>query len=292
MVFFFRIMSTAAATKQKSRREILITSNWSTELTEEEDTPPTPVLLPPLCNPPLPETFVIDHLFSNEECLRLIEMSELHGYGHTDYPQEYRGNLRLITTDMGLATKVWERLKPFVPFEITNDDGTKWRAVGLNERWRLAKYFPGDRFQRHCDASFQKSPTIESMFTVNIYMNAAFEGGNTRFYYSSFKKRKDLNDEEQKKRETIQCEVVPEAGRCLIFRQPPGRCLLHDGEEVKSGVKYLFRSDVMYEQMNEQMNEPIKNEYETREDRTGETKEGTKEEMKEETTKKETAADV
>ena len=40
--------------------------------------------------------------------------------------------------------------------------------------------------------------------------------------------------------------VVPAAGRCLLFRQPPGRSYYHDGEEVGSGCKYLFRTDVMY----------------------------------------------
>ena len=40
--------------------------------------------------------------------------------------------------------------------------------------------------------------------------------------------------------------VVPEAGRCLLFQQPPGQCYHHDGEELASGCKYLFRSDVMY----------------------------------------------
>ena len=40
--------------------------------------------------------------------------------------------------------------------------------------------------------------------------------------------------------------LQPEEGLGLIFRQPPGEFLLHDGECLRGGVKYLFRSDVMY----------------------------------------------
>jgi len=45
--------------------------------------------------------------------------------------------------------------------------------------------------------------------------------------------------------------VVPEAGRCLLFQQPPGQCYFHDGEELGSGCKYLFRSDVMYRRVSQ-----------------------------------------
>ena len=47
-------------------------------------------------------------------------------------------------------------------------------------------------------------------------------------------------------RDRVVAAVAPEAGHCLLFRQPPGYRLPHDGEEVKGGIKYLLRSDVMY----------------------------------------------
>jgi len=94
-----------------------------------------------------------------------------------------------------------------------------------------------------------------SMISVNIYMNGGFENGRTRFF---------LRDDWLHQLEPIRdgggeiryharedgaapdVTVVPAAGRCLLFQQPPGQCYYHDGEELGSGCKYLFRSDVMY----------------------------------------------
>jgi len=179
------------------------------------------------------EIWLVENLFSTDECSVLMEKSEMYGYGKTHYPKAYRGNLRLLTTDSSLAEAIWHRLKPLVPSTVSCD-GAVWDAVGLNECWRLAKYHPLDRFQGHCDASFSRSRQEQSMFTVNVYMNEGFEGGRTRFYLANPSLRKaDL-------------AVVPKTGLCLLFRQPPGQSYYHDGEQLQSGLKYLFRSDVMY----------------------------------------------
>merc|ERR1712216_981581 len=100
-----------------------------------------------------------------------------------NYPKHYRGNLRLIVTDAGLAGAMWERLRPLVPATLSMER-FEWEAVGLNECWRVAKYYPGDRFMGHVDASFARSDDEQSMFTVNINLNGGFEGGRTRFYFN------------------------------------------------------------------------------------------------------------
>jgi len=121
--------------------------------------------------PPAYEAFYLQHVFSSEECEELISTSEDEalgfGYGDTNYPKKYRGNLRLITTDRSLSGAVWNRIKDFIPSTVQLR-GLTWEATGLNECWRLAKYFPGDRFQAHCDACFCRNEEEQSMFTVNI----------------------------------------------------------------------------------------------------------------------------
>lgn len=185
-----------------------------------------------------PGVMLLTELFTTDECARLIHASESFGYGYTDYNKQYRGNTRLISTDHSLADAVWKRIKKHVPARLRmqsrcDDSDTEWEAVGLNERWRLAKYVPGDRFEMHCDAAYRRNADCMSMFTVNAYMNSDFTGGATRFYQGRSAK-------------TPQLSVAGAPGMCCVFRQPPGARYLHDGEEVTSGVKYLFRTDVMY----------------------------------------------
>jgi len=178
-------------------------------------------------------------LFSPTECERLVQAADAVGFGRTNYPKHYRGNLRLITVDTSLAEAVWARLRPTLPATL-DVDGAPFEAVGLNECWRLAKYHPGDRFGAHVDACFQRNDDELSMYTVNVYMRDVppAAGGATRFYPGNGQRRYSPGEPV--------LSVAPEAGLAVIFRQPPGEQLLHDGEELSDGLKYLFRSDVMY----------------------------------------------
>jgi len=178
------------------------------------------------------ETFCLYNVFSKAECATLIEETEKAGYGKTHYPKDYRGNLRLMTYDDSLANVIFNRTKSFFPQTITNSKGT-WKLQAMNDKLRCAKYFPGDQFNSHVDASFCRTSDCRSFFTVNIYINDEFKGGSTRFYET------DEFDG------PTHC-VKPVTGMALIFRQPPGQNHLHDGEQVKSGFKYLLRSDAMY----------------------------------------------
>lgn len=188
-------------------------------------------LSPESCTMPVPSCDIrlVREVFTEDECTHLLVAAEVVGFGVTDYPKKYRGNLRIITMDTSLASALWLRLKPFIP-NIVTEYGHQYEAHGLNECWRLAKYYPGDQFCSHVDATFS-SGDLKSMYTVNIYMNGDFTGGHTVFEQG--------NAEEM-------LRVVPQPGLCLLFRQPPSAHYSHKGLAVESGVKYLFRSDVMY----------------------------------------------
>lgn len=148
--------------------------------------------------------------------------------------EHLRGNLRLICKDVSLSNALYHRLLPHLPSEV-REEGEAWHVSGCNEVFRLSKYNATDRFQRHVDTYFERfvdeNTREKSMFTVNIYLNDDFTGGTTRFYHD---------------RDVLEATIVPKSGLCLLFRQPSTARLLHDGEEVSNGVKYLIRSDVMY----------------------------------------------
>jgi hypothetical protein len=214
---------------------------------------------------------LLDSLLDEPECLRLNEAAEAIGYGRTGYPKDYRGNLRLIITDLALARAMWERLRPFVPATLETADPVNgnavWEAVGLNEVFRLAKYYPGDRFGAHCDAHFARSDDEKSFFTVNVYTNTvpAECGGKTRFYEERRLPRPPSMARlpaaggggarrlEEDTTDGIDLVVQPEAGLAAIFRHDPRSEILHDGEALcgEGSLKYLLRTDIMYRRVRE-----------------------------------------
>ena len=215
------------------RKEIEVAAEWESIICEEHD----PLTLhTPIENV---DVHLIDQLLSGSECEGLLKAAEFYGFGVTNYPKDYRGNLRLTVDDSSLAKAVWKRLESVVPQSV-EECGNKYEAVGLNERWRLAKYLPGDQFQQHEDAYFEDDSGgflqgRKSMYTVNIYLNDGCTGGSTAFEF-----------EEGQSPLVRTYDVVPKTGLCLLFRQPPAQHYLHEGKRVEGGLKYLLRSDVMY----------------------------------------------
>lgn len=65
-----------------------------------------------------------------------------------------------------------------------------------------------------------------------IYLNGGFEGGATNF----------LSDSSRPPRGRVLASLPPEAGMLLVFEHN----IYHEGEILKSGRKYMMRSDVMF----------------------------------------------
>ena len=107
--------------------------------------------------------FTADSVMSEEECCKLIEISEASGYdkalvnvggGRQVLMTDVRSSSRCIIDSVGAATILWERLRHLIPPEVVPGVATRWRAVGLNERLRFLRYSPGDYFAPHCDGCY------------------------------------------------------------------------------------------------------------------------------------------
>ena len=168
--------------------------------------------------------FTIEGFLSPEECAGFIARSEGMGYAEAairgdDGERVYkdaRNNDRIIFDDRELANALFGRARPLLPPSI--DD---WQVSGFNERWRFYRYDQAQQFSWHQDGTVRLSPDEESMLTFMIYLNDGFEGGSTDFGWES---------------------VKPVQGTALVF---PHR-LRHQGATVRSGVKYVLRTDVLY----------------------------------------------
>ncbi|OEU20161.1 hypothetical protein FRACYDRAFT_236230 [Fragilariopsis cylindrus CCMP1102] len=114
-----------------------------------------------------------------------------------------------------------------------------------------------------------KTGNTRSYLTFLIYLNDNFEGGETKFYYpvttttttttttSTTTSNKDNNTDNDTpatatatKTQTslVARGVIPKRGSVLVFPQGNTASLLHEGSAVTKGIKYVIRTDVLYQQ--------------------------------------------
>lgn len=187
------------------------------------------------------DVFLLHEFLSPDECWQLIARAE--GAGFADAPinagsmgqvirKDVRNNDRVMWDDVPLAAELWNRAKPHVP-SFLNRLNYRWDAVGLNERLRFYRYDPGQRFYWHFDGSFERDSGECSELTFMIYLNEEFEGGETEFNLKTYGR---VSDDDPVLR------VQPRTGTALVFRH----AILHQGATVRTGRKYVVRSDVMF----------------------------------------------
>ena len=182
------------------------------------------------------ETF--DGLFTAAECQQFIDLSEQKGYeaatitlgrNHFELRTEVRNNDRVIYDDVQLAEQLFARLRDLLPAQLHG-----WDLVGLNERFRFYRYQSGQTFRPHWDAPYEQNRWYQTKLSLLIYLSADFVGGETIFYQDTGMRKPC--------QETRQALIVPQQGQVLIFEHQQ----LHEGAPVTSGVKYVLRTDVMY----------------------------------------------
>ena len=179
--------------------------------------------------------FTVDHFLSVDECSELVKVAEDVGFeaatvnapgGHQMLP-DWRDNTRVTIDDSDRAAWLWGLAREFVPPVIEDA-----RAVGLNERLRFYRYEPGQQFDWHTDGYFRRDNGEQSRLTFMVYLNGGIVGGETSFSDTAVTSR------------FADFSITPDTGLALFF----DHMLLHKGEPVTEGRKYVLRSDVMYSQ--------------------------------------------
>jgi prolyl 4-hydroxylase len=169
--------------------------------------------------------FLVYNFLSPSQCSDYIKFSEQIVYEEALVETEKgfkcvegtRNNDRILYTNLELAEQLFATARPFIPTEIG-----KSKAVGLNELFRFYRYTSGQKFKSHQDQSFIRNEHEASYYTFMLYLNDDFEGGATIFE---------------------NCAIEPKQGSLLIFLHQ----LTHEGSEITKGIKYVLRTDVMYQ---------------------------------------------
>lgn len=177
---------------------------------------------------PVPLIHLFPDILSAEECRALIDLGEALGFesaridGALDGPHGFRAkqgrdNSRAAIEDATVATLLWSRLATKLP------PRNGLRPAGINERLRFYRYEPGQSFPAHTDGYHADDAGRRSELTLLLYLNSDFEGGETVFTETGK-------------------GYQPATGAALIFPHD----LWHEGRPLKSGRKYVLRTDVMF----------------------------------------------
>lgn len=173
----------------------------------------------------------IDDIFTSDECTELIKRANEKGW---HLPGTGGSYMRSIIIDRELAEKLYLQLKKHIP-DVYNG----YKLLYINDHFRFSRYNVGGIFPVHQDGTNYDSSRVdefegyssESVFTLNIFLNEDFEGGETDFFETN-EDGDELN---------LRFRVVPKTGRGALFYAKQ----YHRGNEVLTPYKYLIRTDVM-----------------------------------------------
>ena len=124
--------------------------------------------------------FIVENLFTADECDRYIRLSEEIGFDEatvntvqgTVRVENVRNNDRIVFHNHSLAEQIWERVEDYIPMELEDR-----RPVGLNECFRFYRYDVGQQFDWHLDFPFERDNGDKSLLTFLISARPGRLGG-------------------------------------------------------------------------------------------------------------------
>ncbi|XP_050220746.1 uncharacterized protein LOC126671087 isoform X2 [Mercurialis annua] len=189
------------------------------------------------------DLFIVPDFFTSAESKSFIKAAESIGFEHQgslgpSKGEAYRDNDRIAVDDPVLANTVWQSglNRLFSDIKIRGK-----AAVGLNSNIRFYRYKVGQHFGPHIDESVNIGDGKRTHYTLLIYLSGhskpktktdqnSLAGGETVFYGL---------------RNSIVAEVAPVEGMALLHIHGD-KCMLHEARNITKGIKYVFRSDVVF----------------------------------------------
>jgi len=206
----------------------------------------------------------VERFLSASECRDLIEVATSSGFkkspasggGHGRTGREdARTNEYTVVADPELAGSLFDRVKDLLPQTLEwipssiyfdREGGAAWQIAGVVDRLRFYKYNRYEEYPEHQDGAYKRDVSIEgqlfhqqSFLTLLIYLNDDFTGGETKFFPDRQHCR-FLRDIEIKEPVVT---VTPRTGTAVVNVHN----ILHEGSAPTSGVKYVLRTDILYQ---------------------------------------------
>lgn len=193
--------------------------------------------------------FVLSHVLTEAECQSIADLSEAMGYTE-DAPVSLGRTIRhnencVLVADETLWRPIWARVREHMPGTVAGG-----APAGLNQRWRLYKYASGDVFRMHTDGAWPGSGLDGqgrlvrdafgdrwSQMTFLIYLDGDYDGGETTFFVA---------DRPGGGTGELVSVAVPRGSVLCFFHGEHALSPLHEGALVRSGVKRVVRTDVLY----------------------------------------------
>ena len=180
--------------------------------------------------------FVVNNVLDPQTCSKLIAHAESVGFLDKSVVMFAGDRLRATFTDEKLAQHLWSQIAPHTKPHLHDRDGGHsflgpdvspgwYEPVGINPFMRVSKYLPGKSFRTHTDTAYSQGDQYVGMHTLLLYLNGDMTGGETIVFGQDGS-----------------CTVKPAAGKILgFYHYTP-----HEGAIVKSGIKYIIRTELMF----------------------------------------------
>lgn len=120
--------------------------------------------------------------------------------------------------DAMLALRLYHRVAEHLPAALDER-----QLLGFKPNMHFLRYATGHSSALHRDQPYRGEGEERSELTLLIYLNDAFEGGQTEFPDQA-------------------CTVAPRVGRAVLFPHDAA----HRGVTVSGGTKYVLRTEVYY----------------------------------------------
>lgn len=180
------------------------------------------------------------HFLSEQECQNFVRYTEQSGaYEHKFHKatrfMAHRDCYEHLHYDEDMAKRLYERMRTTGLMDVVVAASNKWspydyQPIGCNPNVKVYRYDTGMWFGRHVDVSDAMSESAQTEITVLVYLSKC-KGGATKFYPPGSKEGISFH---------------PEVGSILLHVHGD-RCLDHEGEKVLKGIKYVLRTDVVYD---------------------------------------------